>query len=100
MRREFPHTWSQDSKFPDSMETVSHSYPMCSHKRKCQSLLTNIPSKQDLARRPYLQKVNIPEIDGNIELLIGMNASKIMEPWEIINSQGEGPYAVKTLVSG
>ncbi|KAK0155426.1 hypothetical protein N1851_002228 [Merluccius polli] len=58
----------------------------------------NIPSKQDLARWPYLQKVNIPEIDGNIELLIGMNASKIMEPWEIINSQGEGPYAVKTLV--
>ena len=58
----------------------------------------NIPSKQNLARWPYLQKVNIPEIDGNIELLIGMNASKIMEPWEIINSQGEGPYAVKTLV--
>ena len=58
----------------------------------------SIPSKQDLARWPYLQKVNIPEIDGNIELLIGMNASKIMEPWEIINSQGEGPYAVKTLV--
>ena len=40
----------------------------------------NIPSKQDLARWPYLQKVNIPEIDGNIELLIGMNASKIIEP--------------------
>ena len=47
---------------------------------------------------PDLKKVSIPEIDGNIELLIGMNASKIMEPWEIINSQGEGPYAVKTLV--
>jgi hypothetical protein len=58
----------------------------------------NIPSKQDLARWPYLQKVNIPEIDGNIELLIGMNASKIMEPLEITKSQGEGPYAVKTLV--
>ena len=61
-------------------------------------LTDNIPSKQDLARWPYLQKVNIPEIDANIELLIGTNASKIMEPWEIINSQGEGPYAVKTLV--
>ena len=58
----------------------------------------NIPSKQDLARWPYLKRVNIPEIDGNIELLIGTNASKIMEPWEIINSQGEGPYAVKTPV--
>ena len=46
----------------------------------------NIPLKQDLVRWPYLQKVNIPEIEGNIELLIEMNASKIMEPWEIINS--------------
>ncbi len=58
----------------------------------------NIPTKKDLARWPYLQKVDISEIDGNIELLIGTNASKIIEPWEIINSQGDGPYAVKTLV--
>ncbi len=58
----------------------------------------NIPTKKDFTRWPYLQNVDIPEIDGNIELLIGTNASKIIEPWEIINSQGEGPYAVKTLV--
>lgn len=58
----------------------------------------NISMKQDLARWPYLQEITIPEIDSNIELLIGTNASKIIEPWEIINSQGEGPYAVKTLV--
>lgn len=60
--------------------------------------MENIPTKKDLARWSYLQKVVIPEIDGNIELLIGTNASKVIEPWEIINSQGEGPYAVKTLV--
>ncbi len=58
----------------------------------------NIPTKKDLTRWPYLQKVDIPEIDVNIELLIGTNASMIIEPWEIINSQGEGPFAVKTLV--
>lgn len=34
----------------------------------------------------------IPQIDCNIELLIGTNAHKIMEPWKIINSQGNGPY--------
>lgn len=60
--------------------------------------MENIPTKKDLARWPYLQKVDIPEIDGNIELLIGTNASKVIEPWEIVNSQGGGPYAVKTLV--
>ncbi len=29
---------------------------------------------------------------------MGINASNLMEPWEIINSQGGGPYAVKTLL--
>lgn len=37
-------------------------------------------------------------LSSKIELLIGANASKIMEPWEIINIQGDAPYAVKTLV--
>lgn len=60
--------------------------------------MENIPTKKDLARWPYLQKVDFSEINGNIELLIGTNASKVIEPWEIVNSQGGGPYAVKTLV--
>lgn len=30
--------------------------------------------------------------------MIGTNASKVMEPWEVINSRGEGPYAVRTLL--
>lgn len=43
---------------------------------------------------PYLQQVC--QIDADIGLLIGSNIPKAMEPWRIINSQGEGPYAVKT----
>ncbi len=31
-------------------------------------------------------------------MLIGTNAPKVMEPWEIVNSQDDGPYAVKTLL--
>lgn len=31
-----------------------------------------------------------------IDLLIGMNATRLMEPWKVINSRGIGPYAVKT----
>lgn len=60
----------------------------------------NIPTKKDIARLSYLKKVDIPEIDGNIELLIGTNASKIIESWEIINSQGEGPYAARPWLDG
>ena len=58
----------------------------------------NIPKRPDINRWHYLQNIVIPEIDSDIELLIGTNASKVIEPWEIINSQGEGPYAVRPLV--
>lgn len=33
-----------------------------------------------------------------MELLIGTNASNLMEPWEVVNSKAGGPYAVKTLL--
>lgn len=38
------------------------------------------------------------EIDADIEMLIGMDVPKAMEPWQIINSQSNGPYALKTLL--
>lgn len=58
----------------------------------------NIIKQKDLTQWPYLEHIEIPEIDSNVELLIGTNASKLLEPWEIVNSQGEGPFAVKTLL--
>lgn len=38
------------------------------------------------------------QINATIGLLIGVNAPKALEPWRIINSEGDGPYAVKTLL--
>lgn len=38
------------------------------------------------------------KIDAGIDLLIGTNASKVLEPWEVVDSQGDGPYAVRTLL--
>ncbi len=38
------------------------------------------------------------EIDADIELLIGVNIPKALEPWQFINSEGNGPYAVCTLL--
>lgn len=57
----------------------------------------NIPWK-DLIKWSYLEKVDVPEIDSNIELLIEANAARVTEPWEVINSQDGGPYAVRTQV--
>lgn len=47
---------------------------------------------------PYLKDVEIKEIDAEVEVLIGVNIPKAMEPWQIINSEGNGPYAVRTLL--
>lgn len=59
----------------------------------------NIISERELRKWPYLKEVKIPHINADVNLLIGTNASKLMEPWEVINSrEGEGPYAIRTLL--
>ncbi|KAL1277030.1 hypothetical protein QQF64_023703 [Cirrhinus molitorella] len=58
----------------------------------------NIPTKGELSKWPYLSQVQFPKIPAKVELLIGSNTPKAIEPWEVINSQGDGPYAVKTLL--
>lgn len=58
----------------------------------------NIPSQQHLRKWPYYSKVSLPHIDADTGLLIGANNSKAMEPWHIINSQDDGPYAMKTIL--
>ncbi len=53
---------------------------------------------EDIRKCSYLDDVKILKLDlAEVELLIGTNAPKLLEPCEIINSEGQGPYAVKTL---
>ncbi|GAA6094348.1 uncharacterized protein LOC115787620 [Tachysurus ichikawai] len=56
----------------------------------------NIVSKEELSKWPYLAKVKVPRIMANVDLLIGNNAPKMLEPWEVINSHGVGTYAIRT----
>ncbi|KAK0147979.1 hypothetical protein N1851_012346 [Merluccius polli] len=54
----------------------------------------NVPVEKDLERWLYLRKeVRLPQIDADVEILIGVNAHSAMEPWKIIHSQDDGPYA-------
>lgn len=53
---------------------------------------------QDLREWPYLSKVHMPSIQAEVDLLIGINAPKLLEPWEVVNSQESGPYAVRTVL--
>lgn len=58
----------------------------------------NIVKKEDIAPWTYLCQVDLPVIDAGVDLLIGMDASKLHKPWEVVNRQCEGPYATKTLL--
>lgn len=44
----------------------------------------NIPKQKDLQGWPYLKHVNLPDIDSDIELLIGINAPRVMEPIQVL----------------
>ncbi|KAK0149192.1 hypothetical protein N1851_010280 [Merluccius polli] len=59
---------------------------------------TNITKTEFLRNWSYLDHINVPEIPAEVELLIGTNASQLMEPWEVVNSQKDGPFAIKTLL--
>lgn len=56
----------------------------------------NIPLQKDIDRWSYLKEVRLPLLDADVGLLIRTNAHKAMEPWKVIHSQKDGPYAVKT----
>lgn len=58
----------------------------------------NIPRQKDLERWLHLKHIQITEIDSEIDLLIGTNVPKALEPWQVIRSVDGGPYAVKTML--
>lgn len=57
----------------------------------------NIPCQEDVNKWHYLKDVTLPVIEAEVGLLIGANVPKAMEPLQVINSQNNGPYAVRTL---
>ena len=58
----------------------------------------DIVTQEDISRWSYLRDVRLPSINADIGLLIGNNVPKASEPWTVVNSQGDGPYAVRTLL--
>ena len=57
----------------------------------------DIVTQDDLRKWPYLRRVSISNSKAmEVGLLIGQNVPKALEPWEVVNSQGDGPYAVRT----
>ena len=57
----------------------------------------SIPRQEDLSKYPHLKGIELPKIDACIGLLIGNDVPKALEPKEIRECNGQGPYAVRTV---
>lgn len=58
----------------------------------------NIPHQKDIEQWSHLNNVHLPKIESEIELLIGLDVPRALEPLDVIRSVGDGPYAVKTML--
>ncbi len=58
----------------------------------------NIPTERDIEQWSHLKDIHLPQIDAGIELLIGTNVPKALEPLEVVCSVNDGPYAIHTLL--
>ncbi|XP_022595647.1 WD repeat-containing protein 17-like, partial [Seriola dumerili] len=58
----------------------------------------NIPTERDIEQWSHLKHIRLPQIDAGIELLIGTNVPKALEPLEVVCSVNDGPYAIRTLL--
>ncbi|PFX15931.1 hypothetical protein AWC38_SpisGene19831 [Stylophora pistillata] len=55
------------------------------------------PRQEDIVRWPHLHGICLPQVDAQVGLLLGNDNAKALEPIEIRQSRGEGPYAVRTV---
>lgn len=63
-----------------------------------QSQLVVIQGPVMVIMKNWLNATTIQNPHMDVDLLIGTNVSKLMEPWEVVKSQKEGPNAIKTLL--
>ncbi|KAL0175038.1 hypothetical protein M9458_031006, partial [Cirrhinus mrigala] len=77
---------------------VFHELPQTLTQKKMPVNTDNIVTAETLVKWPYLAGLIPPKIEANVDLLIGSNAPRLLEPWEVINSHGNGPYAIRTVL--
>lgn len=58
----------------------------------------HIPKNEDIVKWPHLQHINLPEIESNIDLLIGNNVPDAYSPIEVVRGPRGTPHVVKTLL--
>ena len=56
----------------------------------------DVPKQEDVDRWPHLHGIQVSELDVPVGLLVGNDNIKALEPREIRQSDGGGPYATRT----
>ena len=79
-------------------ETSFAELPMVFSRPKLPVSSDDIPKQEDVERWPYLDGIQIPKLDAQVDLLIGNDNPQLLEPRDVRSSQEGGPYAVKTLL--
>ena len=57
-----------------------------------------VPTQEDINHWTHLSHIAVPALDAEVGILIGNNVPKATEPWEVVKSLGDGPYAVRSLL--
>ena len=82
----------------DLEEKNSVELPIVFTRTKLPVAKEDIPRQDDVNRWPHLQGISLPQIDSDVELLIGNDVPLALEPKEVRASSDGGPYAVKTIL--
>jgi hypothetical protein len=85
-----------DMEVYDIHENVCFDLPTVFTRSTLPVSTNDIPTQQDIENQPHLQHITIPYIEAPVDLLIGNDNAHVIQPTEIIQSDGKGPYAVKT----
>lgn len=82
--------------------------PHCETKQVCEILLIKALEICNLEENCFMElsdiysqeEIHVSEthICTDAEIELELNATKLVEPWRVINSQDNGPFAVKTLL--
>ena len=59
---------------------------------------SSIPGQEDIEKWPHLKNVQLKRISSTVSLLIGNDVPKALEPKEVIECPGKGPYAIRTVL--
>ncbi|XP_028408799.1 uncharacterized protein LOC114531374 [Dendronephthya gigantea] len=60
-------------------------------------LRDDIPRQGDVDRWSHLEGIVLKDIDSEVGLLIGNDVPKALQPKEVVESNSDGPYAIRTV---